>query len=275
MSSRINTILILGAAGGIGEATARRFHSLGKKVIVTGREQDRERLEQIVNELEGLEYRIWDLTQLDSLQPQVDGILRHFPKLDTVFVNAGIQNHYDIFQNPPPNLAQEAIQELTTNLVAPILVAQAFATHLLSLAKQGIKTNIFLTSSSLAYFPVPFYPTYCPSKAGVASFCKILRWQLEATGVKGMSVVEVAPPYVDTPLNAHHREQTDALQGGPEKAVQPMPLDEYIDKFFDLLENTKQDGSISDEIGVGFGGHGQKVWKQGYESLLRGSGMTD
>ncbi|KAK0662956.1 putative dehydrogenase [Cercophora samala] len=248
MSSRINTILILGAAGGIGEATARRFHSLGKK---------------------------WDLTHLDSLQSEVDGILRDFPKLDTVFVNAGIQHHYDIFQNPPPDLPKQAIQELTTNLVAPILVAQAFAGHLLSLAKQGIKTNIFLTSSSLAYFPVPFYPTYCPSKAGVASFCKILRWQLEATGVKGMNVVEVAPPYVDTPLNAHHREQTDALQGGPEKAVQPMPLDEYIDKFFELLEATKEDGSISDEIGVGFGGQGQKVWKQGYERLLRGSGMTD
>ncbi|KAK0726273.1 short chain dehydrogenase reductase [Apiosordaria backusii] len=275
MSSRINTILVLGAAGGIGEATARRFYSLGKKVIVTGREQNRERLQQISKELPGLEYRIWDLTHLDTLQSEADSILRDFPKLDTVFVNAGIQHHYDIFQNPPPDLAQQAIQELTTNLTAPILVAQAFAAHLLSLAKQGIKTNIFLTSSSLAYFPVPFYPTYCPSKAGVASFCKILRWQLEATGVKGMNVVEVAPPYVDTPLNAHHRAQTDALQGGPDKAVQPMLLGEYIDKFFDLLEDTKEDGSLKDEIGVGFGGQGQKVWKQGYESLLRGSGMIE
>ncbi|KAK4194561.1 putative dehydrogenase [Triangularia verruculosa] len=275
MSSRINTILILGAAGGIGEATARRFHSLGKQVIVTGRQQDSEKLEQAARELPGLHYRIWDLTQLDTLQAEVDGILRDFPQLDTVFVNAGIQHHYDIFQNPPPDLAQQAVQELTTNLTAPILVAQAFAPHLLSLAKQGVKTNIFLTSSSLAYFPVPFYPTYCPSKAGIASFCKILRWQMEATGVKGMNVVEVAPPYVDTPLNAHHRDQTDALQGGPEKAVQPMTLSEYIDKFFQLLEETKQDGSIAHEIGVGFGGQGQKAWKQGYESLLKGSGMTD
>ncbi|KAK4172805.1 putative dehydrogenase [Triangularia setosa] len=264
MSSRINTILILGAAGGIGEVTARRFHSMGKKVIVTGREQNKERLEHVAKELEGLEYRI-----------ALNNIVRDFPQLDTVFVNAGIQHHYDIFQNPPPNLAQQAIQELTTNLMAPILVAQAFASHLLSLARQGIKTNIFLTSSSLAYFPVPFYPTYCPSKAGVASFCKILRWQLEATGVKGMNVIEVAPPYVDTPLNVHHRVHTDALQGGPEKAVQPMTLEEYIDSFFEILEDRKEDGSIRDEIGVGFGGQGQKVWKQGYENLLRGSGMTN
>lgn len=31
MSKRINTILILAAAGDIDEATARRFHSLGQK----------------------------------------------------------------------------------------------------------------------------------------------------------------------------------------------------------------------------------------------------
>jgi short-subunit dehydrogenase involved in D-alanine esterification of teichoic acids len=58
MSARINTILILGAAGGIGEATARRFHSLGKKVIVTGREQNRERLTQLARDLPGLEFRV-------------------------------------------------------------------------------------------------------------------------------------------------------------------------------------------------------------------------
>jgi short-subunit dehydrogenase involved in D-alanine esterification of teichoic acids len=169
------------------------------------------------------------------------------------------------------------MRELTTNLTAPILVAQAFASHLLSLAQSGTKTNLFLTSSSLAYFPVPFYPAYCPAKAGIAAFAKIMRMQLEATGCKKdmMNVVEVVPPYVDTPLNAAHRDKTDELQGGKDKAVQPMPLGEYVDKFFAELEQTKEDGSFRDEIGVGFGAQLAALWRKGYRKALSESGMAE
>lgn len=55
MSSRINTILIIGATSGIGEAFARRFHNLGKTVIITGRNQ--EKLETLAQELPGLKVR--------------------------------------------------------------------------------------------------------------------------------------------------------------------------------------------------------------------------
>ena len=58
MSARINTILILGATRGIGEALARRFYSLGKKLIVTGRGQDEEKLAHLAAELPGLEFRV-------------------------------------------------------------------------------------------------------------------------------------------------------------------------------------------------------------------------
>lgn len=55
MTSRINTILIIGATTGIGEGLARRFHALGKKVIITGRRQDR--LDALAAELKGVETR--------------------------------------------------------------------------------------------------------------------------------------------------------------------------------------------------------------------------
>jgi NAD(P)-dependent dehydrogenase (short-subunit alcohol dehydrogenase family) len=37
----MNTILIIGGTSGLGEGFARRFHGLGKKVIVTGRRAER------------------------------------------------------------------------------------------------------------------------------------------------------------------------------------------------------------------------------------------
>lgn len=55
MASRMNTILIVGATNGIGEAIARRFHAMGKKVIITGRRQ--EKLDTMKKELNGLETR--------------------------------------------------------------------------------------------------------------------------------------------------------------------------------------------------------------------------
>lgn len=52
MAARMNEILIVGGTTGIGEQFARRFHSLGKKVIVTGR--NGEKLGNMEKELEGL-----------------------------------------------------------------------------------------------------------------------------------------------------------------------------------------------------------------------------
>lgn len=84
-----------------------------------------------------------------------------------------------------------------------------------------------------------------------------------------------AGPYVDTALNAAHRDQTGNLQGNKEKAVQPMPRAEYIDQLFSNLEATKPDGSFQNVVGVGFGAQGARAWNKAFEALLNGSGMTD
>lgn len=55
MSSQIGTILLIGSTSGIGEALTRRFHDMGKKVIVTGR--DRAKLAALAAELNSLETR--------------------------------------------------------------------------------------------------------------------------------------------------------------------------------------------------------------------------
>lgn len=52
MFAKINTILLIGGTGGIGEGFARRFHAQGKTVIITGRRT--ERLSALEKELPGL-----------------------------------------------------------------------------------------------------------------------------------------------------------------------------------------------------------------------------
>lgn len=52
MFDKLNTILLVGGTGGLGEGWARAFHGLGKTVIITGRRT--ERLEALQKELPGL-----------------------------------------------------------------------------------------------------------------------------------------------------------------------------------------------------------------------------
>lgn len=75
MSERINTVLIVGGTSGIGEAFARRFHDLGKKVIITGRNQ--EKLMALAQELPGLEAREVSCTRSslsDCLPSSLNGV---------------------------------------------------------------------------------------------------------------------------------------------------------------------------------------------------------
>ena len=53
MAARMNKILVIGGTAGIGEQLVRRFQSLGKKVIVTGRNGSK--LDALKKELQGLE----------------------------------------------------------------------------------------------------------------------------------------------------------------------------------------------------------------------------
>jgi uncharacterized oxidoreductase len=52
-------------------------------------------------------------------------------------------------------------------------------------------------SSGLAFIPFPASAVYCATKAAIHSFTLSLRIQMEGTGV---TVVELAPPAVETPL---------------------------------------------------------------------------
>ncbi|KAI8635551.1 hypothetical protein F5Y19DRAFT_408283 [Xylariaceae sp. FL1651] len=272
MAARTNTILIIGATSGIGEAFARRFHGMGKTVLAAGRNQ--EKLNNMATELAGLQTRQLDISNLETLPAHVNAILTDFPLLDTVIITSGIQLHFSLFD--PSSITPEKINsEITTNLTAPSLLIRLFAPHLLQLAIKGNKTTLFVTSSSLGYIPLSFYPTYCATKAGVQTLIKALRQQLASIpGAENMRVVDIVPPYVDTGLDKAHRKATITLQGGPEKAFPAMSLEEYVQKFFEALEQPGPDGEVQKEIGVGFGAMGVQTWRESFGKVYEQMGIS-
>jgi short-subunit dehydrogenase involved in D-alanine esterification of teichoic acids len=106
---------------------------------------------------------------------------------------------------------------VTTNLLGTIRMVYAFIPQLI---KQPSAT-IINVSSALAFVPLPATPTYSATKAAVHSFTQSLRVQLEASSVK---VIELAPPGVRTTLL------------GQENDEHAMPLEEFLNEIFELLE---------------------------------------
>ena len=178
MSASMNTILILGATSGIGEAFARHYHAQGKKVIATGRRTSV--LQSIQSELPGLEIATLDISNIADLPSALNVLISKFPETDAVFCLAGLQQLID-FNEPASTSPEKISNEITTNLTATVVVAHTVVPHLKSL---GRDTTFMTCSSGLAYVPLEYYPVYVATKAGVHNFSVALRSQLADTQVK-------------------------------------------------------------------------------------------
>ncbi|KAJ8058121.1 hypothetical protein OCU04_012979 [Sclerotinia nivalis] len=63
------------------------------------------------------------------------------------------------------------------------------------------------------------------------------------------------------------------MQGGAEKAFKPMPLDEYMEKVFESLNEVDEEGKLKKEIGVAFGQMGIDTWRGSFGQALEGMGL--
>ena len=252
MSSSINTILIIGGTSGIGEACAQRFHSIGKKVIITGRRSTR--LEEIKKSLSGLETYTWDITDLPKIPEHIETIFQSHPDIDTVWINSGIQHSSSI--SDLSSTTDEKVQnEITTNITAPMLIARHTIPRLVSRAP---KTSTFMiTSSGLAFIPVgSMFPVYCPTKAAIHSYMVGIRQALQKSNV---NVIEIVPPLVEpTELGMEHKGQTSGLQ--------PLPLEEFVEQMFEGLEG---DGEGIKEVAAGSARDRVKAWREGMGPLMK------
>lgn len=222
MAAQMKTILILGATSGIGEAFAQRFHGLGKKVIITGRRENK--IEEIKKKLPGVEGYVMDNTNLREIPGHVEKLFAQYPDIDTVWVNGGIQKHGNITKLPA-DADQEALDEITVNLTGPVILAQHVIPRLL---KAGTETNFMITTSGIAFVPIPLCPIYGATKAGMHHYLVGLRQQLKGTKV---NILELVPPYVATDLVAPDSHPALA-------SLTPMPLEEYTRQSFELLEKS-------------------------------------
>jgi uncharacterized oxidoreductase len=210
-----NTIFIPGATSGIGLALAVRLHDRGNTVIVGGRRE--ERLTAIATEHPGIHTVRIDTTDPDSIAVASRAVLAEHPALNVLITMAGVMRAED--WTMPAGFLTTAEETVTTNVLGPIRLIAAFIEHL----RAQPDATIMTVSSGLAFAPLRVTPTYNASKAAIHMLSESLRLQLDGTSV---SVLELEPPAVRTPLMPGHEDNESA-----------MPLDEFIDEVMALIES--------------------------------------
>lgn len=231
MKMKSNTIFITGGTSGIGRGLAEAFHNLGNQVIISGRRE--ENLRQVCGAHPGMRHFVLDVTDPQSIRHVAAQIAREFPQLNAVFNNAGIQNRQD-FSSGRPLDEKAVLEEINTNILGVVRVSSEFIPQLAG------KPNATLVnvSSGLAFVPLSFFPIYCATKAFVHSFSLSLRHQLKGKGIK---VVELVPPYVDTELGGDPKTGSAPPPGAP----QPMPLATFV------ADTMKELAGDTDEVIIG------------------------
>lgn len=208
MKLKQRTILITGGTSGIGLELARQLLGRGNTVIVTGRDQDA--LDAATRALPGLHAFRSDVGDPKAITALYETVLPRFPALDTLVNNAGIMRNIRL---DGERSLRDVTREIETNLCGPVRMIQQFLPHLMS--RPG--AMIVNVSSGLAFIPLPAAPIYCATKAAMHSYTQSLRAQLLG---KGVTVVELAPPGVETPL--FRGEFAEETRG--QKAMDPKEL---------------------------------------------------
>lgn len=184
-----NTLLITGGTSGIGKALALAFAQRDNEIIILGRNPGK--LQALQAEYPAFHTYCHELKNLDEAPKVLAQIMEKHPGLNILVNNAGIQYNYQFLEGN--HLENYIRDEYTINLLAPAMLSY----HLLPHLSRQSQAAIIQVSSGLALAPKPNAVVYCSSKAGLHSFSKGLRYQLEKTSIK---VFEVLPPLVDTPM---------------------------------------------------------------------------
>jgi len=188
-----HTIFITGGSGGIGLALAKAFADLGNKVIICGRNKDR--LQRTLAQNPKLSGFVADITAPNAANHILETLTKNHWHPSVLINNAGIAASVDFLSDDQGYINNAIVDQIRTNLEAPMLLTLAF----LPLLRKHKESAIINVTSGLAIAPRKSSPIYCATKSALRAFTKALRYQTEHAR-ENIHVIEILPPVVDTDM---------------------------------------------------------------------------
>lgn len=198
------TIVITGAAQGIGLATARLF--TGRNWRVIGLDCNAELLDQVAKEA-GFEPILCDLSEPKQIERAAESI----HSLDVLVNNAAISANTD----PKTLLLSEWNRVLGVNLTAPFLLSRLLADKFES--NKGVIVNI---ASTRALMSEPHTEAYSASKGGIVSLTHALAMSLAPVRVNAISPGWIEHSHPETLRNIDHSSHPAGRVGGVEDVAE-------------------------------------------------------
>lgn len=199
------TVLVTGAASGIGRGIALRLASEGANVVVAVHRLD-ERSEQVCKEIREAGVQAWlvqgDVGGVGEVQRLFREATEAAGSIDALINNAGIE-----IRAPFGEVTEQDYDRvLNVNLKGPFFLSQQFVHHCKQQRRGGKIVNISSVHEDL---PFPNFTSYCVSKGGLRMLMRNLAIELAPHGI---TVNNIAPGAIQTPIHQALQQRPDQLR---------------------------------------------------------------
>ena len=203
-----HVVIVTGASGGIGQATARAFAAEGASVVLHYHRLA-DRAEKLRGEIGDAALPVAaDLRDESQAAVMLDAAVSRFGRVDSVVVNAGIWTAEAV---PLRSMSVEQWHHtIETDLTSAFLTCRAFLRHLADVPRDV--ASIVLVGSTAAIYGEADHADYAAAKAGmVYGLTRSLKNEIVRLAPRGR-VNAVCPGWTDTPMARHGTSETEAMK---------------------------------------------------------------
>ncbi len=194
MNFQNKTVLITGASGGIGKATAVAFARSGAKVAIHYHQQQT-KAEQLRNSLAGRGHITVgaDIADAKAVEEMVSLAIAQLGQIDILVNNAGIYKEHPLDTTDYQDWQNIWQETVNTNLIGAVNVSYCVARHMID----NNCGQIINVTSRGAFRGEPTATAYGASKAALNCFSQSLAQHLAPYNI---AVTAVAPGFVETDM---------------------------------------------------------------------------
>lgn len=217
MDVKDKVVLITGASGGIGQATARLLTERGARIILAARREVR--LRQSESELPGSLAVVADVSRPADIEKLVQRSIVHFGRIDVLVNNAGQGLHVPIEDIKLDDY--QAIMAL--NVYGPLLLMQAVVPHM---RRQGggVIVNV---SSGTTKMMLPGVGAYASTKAALNMLSQTAREEFAAHGIS----VNLIYPYITETEFHRNLRASSPHDAATRRALPPGYSPEFVARY--------------------------------------------